>query len=126
MLLVEDDDLVREYAREQLLALGYRVLVARSGAEALAMIGQDAGIDLLFTDVVMPGGINGRQLADAARAQRPDLPVLFASGFPENALTRNGRIDAGVVLLAKPYRRADLARKLREVLGARRDHGVSA
>jgi len=126
VLLVEDDDLVREYAREQLLALGYRVLVARSGAEALAMIGQDAGIDLLFTDVVMPGGINGRQLADAARAQRPDLPVLFASGFPENALTRNGRIDAGVVLLAKPYRRADLARKLREVLGARRDHGVSA
>ncbi|MBX3725688.1 MAG: PAS domain S-box protein [Xanthomonadales bacterium] len=118
VLLVEDDDLVREYAREQLLALGYRVRVAASGSEALALLGQAPDIDVLFTDVVMPGRLDGRQLATAARDLRPALPVLYASGFPENALSLDGRLEANVVLLSKPYRRADLARKLRLVLDA--------
>ena len=116
VLLVEDDPLVRDYARSQLQALGYVVLQAADGPEALVLLRGTARVDLLFTDVVMPGGMNGRQLAEAAFALRPGLPVLYASGYNANVLTRNGRLDEGVLLLGKPYRRADLARKLHEAL----------
>ena len=116
VLLVEDDPLVRDYARSQLQALGYVVLQAADGPEALVLLRGTARVDLLFTDVVMPGGMNGRQLAEAAFALRPGLPVLYASGYNANVLTRNGRLDEGVLLLGKPYRRADLAHKLHEAL----------
>ncbi|MEA5451611.1 PAS domain S-box protein [Leptolyngbya sp. CCNP1308] len=116
ILLVEDDDLVRSYVQNQLEQLGYRVTVASSGPIALEIIQQQAEIDLLFTDVIMPGGMSGRELADAARRLRPDLKILYTSGYSEQAIVHHGRLDPGVKLLSKPYRRADLAQKLRDVL----------
>jgi signal transduction histidine kinase/ActR/RegA family two-component response regulator len=116
VLLVEDDELVRRYARDQLVALGYRVFTAANGVEALDVIRRRADIDLLFTDIVMPGGMNGRALADAVREVRPELPVLFTSGYSEDAIVHDGRLDPGVLLLSKPYPRADLARSVRQAL----------
>ncbi|RUT28607.1 response regulator [Arsenicitalea aurantiaca] len=116
ILVVEDDELVRDYVQGQLRALGYRVHCVNDGPQALEALKQSAEFDLLFTDVVMPGGLNGRQLADAARALRPELPVLFTSGYTENAIVHHGRLDRGVQLLNKPYRRAELAAKIRQVL----------
>lgn len=117
ILLVEDDELVRRYAEDQLRGLGYRVISARNGAEALEAYRQNPKIDLLFTDVMMPGGMNGRQLADAVVALCPGLRVLYTSGFTENAIIHHGRLDPGIHLLTKPYTRAALARKLRAALG---------
>ncbi|TXL68776.1 PAS domain-containing hybrid sensor histidine kinase/response regulator [Zeimonas arvi] len=116
ILVVEDDDLVREHLIAQLRGLGYRVTGASAGRAALAELERNADIDLLFTDVVMPGGMNGRQLADTARARWPALKVLFTSGYTENAIVHHGRLDRGVHLLSKPYRRGELAAKLRRVL----------
>ena len=116
VLLVEDDDMVRENAAAMLSGLGYTVVMARNGPEALALIERTNDFDLLFTDVVMPGGMNGRELAEAALKLRPALPVLFTSGYTENAIVHHGRLDRGVHLLAKPYRRQDLAAKIRDVL----------
>ena len=79
-------------------------------------------IDVLFTDVIMPG-TNGRQLAEAARKLRPELKVLYTSGYTENAIVHHGRLDPGVLLLAKPYRKADLARMMRQALGENELHG---
>jgi CheY-like chemotaxis protein len=115
VLLVEDDELVRRYAYDQLVALGYQVRQAHDGAQALEVLGSDIVIDLLFTDVVMPG-MSGRQLADRARALRPALKVLYASGYAENEIVHHGRLDPGTQLLAKPYRRDELARRIREIL----------
>ncbi|MGZ9046597.1 MAG: ATP-binding protein, partial [Telluria sp.] len=119
VLLVEDDAPVRTYARGQLQDLGYRVLEAGSGPEALELLEQHHDIDLLFTDVVMPGGLSGRALADAAHALRPGLPVLYTSGYTENAIVHHGRLKPGVMLLSKPYRRAELAAKVSLALAAR-------
>lgn len=116
VLVVEDDEPVRQLACHELRALGYRVLDAACGADALQVIASDEPIDLLFTDVVMPGGLSGRQLADEAQRLRPGLRVVYTSGYTENAIVHHGRLDAGVILLAKPYRRADLARALRTAL----------
>jgi PAS domain S-box-containing protein len=116
ILLVEDDELVRQYAETQLQSLGYRVLSAANGKDALALINAHPEIDLLFTDVVMPGGMGGRQLAETARSLRPDLKVLYTSGYTENSIVHNGRLDPGVQLLGKPYQRHELAGKLRTVL----------
>jgi len=77
---------------------------------------QSPDVDLLFTDVVMPGGMSGRDLGTAAQALRPSLRILYTSGYTENAIIHNGRLDPGVHLLSKPYRRRDLARKVRQVL----------
>lgn len=118
ILVVEDDDLVREYVVTQLSGLGYRIKEASSAAAALAVLEDDQTIDLLFTDVVMPGGMNGKQLADAALLQRPSLRVLFTSGYTEDAIISRGRLEPGVNLLGKPYRRAELAAKIRHVLNA--------
>ena len=103
------------YVHEQLVALGYRVVPAESPAQALEIIRSREPIDLLFTDMVMPG-MTGRQLADHAARFRPQLKVLYTSGYAENGIVHDGRIDAGVHLLNKPYRREELARRLREVL----------
>jgi len=118
ILVVEDDDLVRNYVIAQLRSLGYRALAAGNAANALALVSDGAQFDLLFTDVVMPGAMNGRQLADELAKCRPGIKVLFTSGYPESAIVNHGRLDAGVNLLNKPYRKAELARKIREVLDA--------
>ncbi|MFQ4137955.1 PAS domain S-box protein [Nodosilinea sp. PGN35] len=118
ILLVEDDELVRRYAYGQLSDLGYRVLEATDGPTALALLRQRDDIDLLFTDVVMPGGMSGRDLADLARQLRPRLRVLYTSGYTENAIVHQGRLDPGVQLLSKPYGRAELSQKIRDVLAA--------
>ncbi|MFW5681235.1 MAG: response regulator, partial [Pseudomonadota bacterium] len=116
VLVVEDDDLVRAHVQTQLRTLGYRVTTAADAPAALRLMEQTDDVDLLFTDVVMPGGMNGADLAREAQRRWPGLKVLFTSGYTENAIVHHGRLDAGVELLSKPYRRADLARKLRHVL----------
>ncbi|MCC5876489.1 MAG: PAS domain S-box protein, partial [Candidatus Sumerlaeia bacterium] len=116
ILLVEDDELVRHYAETCLASLGYRVITAENGKQALDIIQEMDEINLLFTDIVMPGGMNGRQLADRAVEIRPNLKVLYTSGYTDNAIVHHGRLDPGAQLLGKPYGRADLARKIREVL----------
>jgi PAS domain S-box-containing protein len=118
VLIVEDDALVRGYVMTQVKSLGYRTLFATNAAEALVLIDGDTPIDLLFTDIVMPGGMNGRQLADEARRRRPRLKVLFTSGYTENAIVHHGRLDPGVLLLAKPYRKQQLAQMIRSALRA--------
>ena len=119
ILVVEDDDLVRSHAEMQLQRLGYRVMTAASGSEALQMLYRISDtIDLLFTDVMMPGGMNGPQLARAAQQLYPGLKVLYTSGYTENAVVHRGQIDPGVHLLSKPYRWQDLARLVRQVLSA--------
>src|SRR5450432_4505278 len=116
ILVVEDDKLVRDYVLTQLRSLGYVALEAANGAEALAVIGAGHPFDLLFTDVIMPGAMNGRQLANEIQKTRPGLKVLFTSGYTENAIIHHGRLDTGVLLLAKPYRKSDLAGMIRRAL----------
>jgi PAS domain S-box-containing protein len=116
ILVVEDDPLVRSYVNTQLQSLGYTTLSAANGLEALAIADGGAAFDLLFTDVIMPGGLNGRQLAAQMMQRRSPLKVLFTSGYTENAIIHHGRLDSGVLLLAKPYRKLDLARMLRLAL----------
>lgn len=116
ILVVEDDEEVRGMVLLQLEALGYRTIVAKTGREALAIVEGGAAFDLLFTDIVMPGGMNGRELADRVLALRPGTPVLFTSGYTENALVHHGRLVPGMQLLNKPYRKDDLVRKLGDLL----------
>jgi len=116
VLLVDDDEIVQATVASMLEDLGYTVLTALSGAEALAILEKGAKVDLLFTDVVMPGAVSGRQLAERALAIVPGLKVLFTSGYTENAIVHNGRLDPGVELLSKPYGREQLAAKVRRVL----------
>jgi PAS domain S-box-containing protein len=119
ILVVEDDDMVRASAVGILRDLGYACIHAGDAAEALAILKQDAKIDLLFTDVVMPGPVKSRELAAEAERLRPGLPVLFTSGYTDNAIVHHGRLDPGVQLISKPYSREDLARKMRGLLKAR-------
>jgi PAS domain S-box-containing protein len=116
ILCVEDDGEVRDYLTIQLKSLGYKVIVAADAAEALAISSEGAEFDLLFTDIVMPGNINGRQLAEAMMARRPSLRVLFTSGYAFGAVRAQGRAGHGIPILAKPYRQAELARMLRRCL----------
>ena len=90
--------------------------VTANGPEALAALDAGLAVDLLFTDVVMSGGMNGRQVADAVLARRPNIRVLFTSGYTEDAIFHHGRLDPGVLLLPKPYRKSDLARMVRTAL----------
>ncbi|WP_419730314.1 response regulator [Lichenicola sp.] len=116
ILVAEDHDGVRETVIAMLAELGYRVLKARDGEGALTVLESGVPVDLLFTDVVMPGAMRGPELAARARQLLPRLAVLFTSGYTENAIVHGGRLDAGVELLSKPYTREALARKLRQVL----------
>ena len=116
VLVVDDDQIVQATVASMLEELGYTVLLASNGAEALAILEKGTQIDLLFTDVVMPGAISGRQLAEQAVEIVPKLKVLFTSGYTENAIVHNGRLDRGVELLSKPYSREQLAAKIRRVL----------
>lgn len=103
---------MRNYVVTQVQGLGYRTLCAGNAGEALAIFDSGESIDLLFIDVVMPGSINGRRLAVKARKRRPSLKVLFTSGYAENALIHDGRLDADALLLAKPYRKIELAKMI--------------
>ncbi|MDO8423960.1 MAG: PAS domain S-box protein [Parvibaculum sp.] len=118
ILLVEDNDLVRTFVEGQLESLGYRVISVENGVKALDVLRDDNSIDLLFTDVVMPGGLNGRQLADEARKLRTGIKVLFTSGYSEDTIIHHGRLDEDVQLLSKPYKRRELAEKVRLALEA--------
>lgn len=116
ILLVEDNELVRRYAYEQLISLGYTVLQAAEAVAAVDLLKMHPEIDLLFTDVVMPGPMSGSQLADFARELRPTIRILFTSGYAEKDIVHQGRLDSGIQLLSKPYRHSDLARTIRQVL----------
>ncbi len=116
ILLVEDDQEVRELAVTMLTSLGYEVHAAENARSGLEIIENNTHVDLLFSDVVLPGGMNGPALASEARVWQPDLRVLYMSGYTENAIIHHGRVDKGVILLQKPFRRADLAAKVREAL----------
>ncbi len=126
ILVVEDDVMVRDFVVAQLHSLGYQTLAAANGSEALALVNSGAAFDLLFTDVIMPGGMNGRQLAEEIARRRPGVKVLYTSGYTENAIMHHGRLDPGVALLNKPYRMADLAKKVRAVLDAPADGAAKA
>lgn len=115
ILVVEDNSLVRDHVATLLQSLGYRVTTANSGDEAYEMLASIGTVDLLFTDIVMPGTLNGPALAEAALSVLPDLKVIFTSGYTEEALMHQGRLSKGVHLLSKPYRRKQLAAKLRDV-----------
>jgi len=120
ILVAEDDEAVRTTVVEMLTALGYRVLKAADAASALAVVESGVPIDVLFTDVVMPGTLRSPELARMARERLPNLAVLFTSGYTENAIVHAGRLDPGVELLGKPYTRERLARRIRQVLAAQR------
>mgnify|MGYP003117483063 FL=1 len=117
ILLVEDDDDVRETAVHLLAELGYKVIQASNAEQALAIVYDDPAIDLLFTDVVMPGTMNGHELAQQLYKLRPDIPVLFTSGFVQDVVVHDGRLVDGVQLISKPYSQVELAHKVRKVLG---------
>ncbi|MDB5546516.1 MAG: hybrid sensor histidine kinase/response regulator [Hyphomicrobiales bacterium] len=116
ILLVEDDPDLRDFSSGVLKELGYRVLVAADGVKALEMLIAGAKPDLLFTDVVLAGTMNGRQLADEAGRRWPNLKVLYTTGYTRNAIVHNGQLDPGVNLIGKPFNVEDLALKIRTML----------
>jgi signal transduction histidine kinase/ActR/RegA family two-component response regulator len=118
ILVVEDNEGVREYATSSLEELGYKVLPAADSNEALRLLENAHRVDLLFTDVVLPSG-SGRELADTVLGKHPALPVLFTTGYTRNAIIHQGRLDAGVQLIGKPYTQQGLAQKVRELLDAK-------
>ena len=118
VLVVEDEPTVREIACAILSDLGYRVLEAADGEEALRVFGANsAAVDLLLTDVVLPGKVRGRELSERITAMRPDVRVLYMSGYTENSIVHHGRLDDGVRLIGKPFKREQLAVKVAEALG---------
>jgi CheY-like chemotaxis protein len=116
IMVVEDDSFVRSFVVARLESLGYSVVAAIDGNDALRKLRTDVQVDILFTDIVMPGGINGWELADQAKQIRPGLPVLLTSGYALETLVQQGRLEAGAMVLSKPYRKEALARRLREIL----------
>ncbi|WP_162914729.1 PAS domain S-box protein [Desertibaculum subflavum] len=116
ILLVEDERLLRDFVESQLRDLGYSVVTAADGKRALEILAGETKFDLLFTDVVMPGGISGREVAERAQAMRPDIRVLFSSAYTRESIAQHGRLGSDVHLLSKPYRVQEMAAKLREVL----------
>jgi CheY-like chemotaxis protein len=125
ILVVEDNPEVRDYARSVLEELGYGVIEAGDTAEALSVLDSAPRIDLLFTDVVLPDA-SGRELSNKAVKLRTGLPVLFTTGYTRNAIIHQGRLDAGIHLLSKPYTQQQLARKIRELLDGKVSRAQSA
>ena len=116
ILVVEDDPLVRNFVVAQLHGLGYRTIAAADSRTAMALVENGEPFDLLFTDVILSGGMTGRQLAEAVAKHRPGLKVLYTSGYTDNSIVHHGRLDHGVLLLTKPYRKAQLAQMIRQAL----------
>jgi PAS domain S-box-containing protein len=124
ILVVEDDEDVRAYSAGVLQELGYRVLTAADGEAALRLVESEPELKLIFTDVGLPGGLNGREVATAARRIRPSLKVLFTTGYARNAIVHQGRLDPGVELLGKPFSSPALAARIHQLLSQQEDHGV--
>jgi nitrogen-specific signal transduction histidine kinase/CheY-like chemotaxis protein len=118
ILVVEDDDAVRAYSTQVLRELGYRVLEAPNASAALEILDRQADVHLLFTDIGLPGAMNGRQLSDEARRRRSGLKVLFTTGYAGDAIIRAGRLEAGISLMNKPFTFADLTKRVRDALDA--------
>ena len=116
VLLIDDEPTVRMLMLEVLTDAGYKTLEAGDGPSGLAILASDVRIDLLITDVGLPGGMNGRQVADAARETRPDLKVLFVTGYAENAAVGDGNLDVGMELLTKPFVMAELGARVRDII----------
>jgi PAS domain S-box-containing protein len=116
ILVVEDDALVRGFVVTQLKNLGYKTISAKDAQAAIAVVDRGEPFDLLFTDVIMPGGMSGRELADIVAKRRPGVRVLYTSGYTDNAVMHHGRLDEGVLLLTKPYRKPQLAQMVRQAL----------
>ncbi len=116
IMVVEDDALVRNFVVAQLHGLGYKTIDAADSRAAMAHVEKGTPFDLLFTDVIMPGGMTGRQLADEIAKRRPGMKVLYTSGYTDNAIVHHGRLDEGVLLLTKPYRKTQLAQMVRRAL----------
>ena len=116
ILVVEDDDDVRTYSVETLRELGYRVIEAHDGPSALRLLERQPHVDMLFTDIVLPAGMTGAQVAAGAREMWPGLKVLFTTGYARNSIVHHGRLDKGVQLITKPFSFTELAAKVRDVL----------
>ena len=117
ILVVEDDEDVRQHTVELLRELGYDVIEAPDGPSALGLIDRGSDVQLLFTDVALPGGMDGRELAEAARRRAPAIKVLFTTGYARSAILRDGALDPDVALVVKPFTYTNLATKIRDVLG---------
>jgi PAS domain S-box-containing protein len=126
VLVVEDDAAVRETVVSLLGELGYTVLQAESADRALELVKAGAAVDLLFTDVVMPGKLRSSDLADQVRQLLPTIGILFTSGYAQDTIVHDGRLDAGINLLSKPYTREALAAKIRQVLSNSAQHAAAA
>ena len=116
ILVIDDEADLRELACSYLESLGYHVVSAADGLEGLATLDRMKRIDLLLTDVILPGNLDGRAIAREARKRYPDLKVLYMSGYAPQAITRSGRIDDAGLMISKPFRKSELSRKLREIL----------
>jgi CheY-like chemotaxis protein len=116
VLVIDDEPTVRMLVGEVLTELGYTAIEAVDGAAGLKIINSDLRIDLLVTDVGLPGGMNGRQVADAARSVRPDLKVLFITGYAENAVLSHGHLDPGMHVLTKPFAMDTIAARIRDLI----------
>jgi CheY-like chemotaxis protein len=125
VLVVEDEAAVRAVAVEMITDLGYAALEAANPDDAAEILRKQR-IELLFSDVVMPGVLTSTQLAELARQLQPGIKVLFTSGYAENAIVHHGRLDAGVDLISKPYKRDQLARRFRQILDADGDRPASS
>ena len=116
VLVIDDEEPIRMLITDVLEEVGYRVVCAPDGPAGLKILQSDVRIDLLITDVGLPGGVNGRQVADAGRTTRPDLKVLFVTGYAENAVVGNGHLDAGMQVLTKPFAMSVLAARVRDII----------
>jgi CheY-like chemotaxis protein len=116
VLVIDDEPTIRMVIAEVLEEAGYAAIEASDGPSGLRVLQSNAKVDLLITDVGLPGGMNGRQVADAARVFRPDLKVIFITGYAENAVVRDGRLDKGMAVVTKPFAMDELARKIREMM----------
>ena len=116
ILVIDDEATIRQMICEELEDAGYRVRSAENGPSALRLLQSNLRVDLVITDVGLPGGLNGRQVVDAARVNRPDLRVLFITGYAENAAVGNGLLERGMEVMTKPFEIVALAHKVREML----------
>jgi len=116
VLVIDDEPTVRMLVGEVLGEAGYAVIEAPDGPAGLKVLESNARVDLLITDVGLPGGMNGRQVADAARVSRPTLKIVFITGYAENAVVGNGRLDKGMFVITKPFQMDSLAARIREII----------